>query len=155
MTPLTSAVPPAPSTTWVMRLEVQCDEPQEVGQMAAGYRENFPILGGRFFGPSIQGDVLPGVDRFMRRSDGVGVLDARYALRTSDGVIINLHNRGLLIFRPAAQGIPPEEGPYVCHCVPTFEAPQGPYAWLNQFVFAGRVEYPAPGQVSIDLFRFD
>lgn len=155
MSPATTSLPQPPASHWVMRIEVQCGEPEIVGQMDDGFRENFPILGGRFHGPSLHGEVLPGVDRYMRRADGVGVLDARYALRTSDGVLINLSNRGLLVFHPVPEGTPPEEGPYSCHCVPTFEAPQGPYAWLNQFIFAGRIAYPAPGQVVIDLFRFD
>lgn len=152
---MTSAVAPSLTSRWVMRLDVQCAPLQAIGQTDDGLRENYPILGGSFFGPELSGEVLPGVDRFLRRADGVGVLDARYALRTHDGVLINIHNRGLLWAAPGPDGHPNEEGPFRCHCVPVFEAPQGPYAWLNQAVFAGRVDYPALGQVRIDLFRFD
>jgi hypothetical protein len=151
-----SALPgPALTSRWVMRLDVTCAPPLRVGPTDDGLRENYPIIGGRFAGPALRGEVLSGVDRFLRRSDGVGILDARYALRTEDGVVINLHNRGVLWSPPGSDGQPDENGPYRCHCVPVFEPPLGRYAWLNQVIFAGRVAYPAPGHVCIDVFRFD
>lgn len=152
---MSSTAPASLTSRWVMRLEVDCAPPVAVGTTDAGLREDYPILGGRFVGNGLHGEVLPGADRFLRRADGVGVLDARYALRTADGVLIHIHNRGLLWSPPGPDGKPDETAAFRCHCVPRFEAPQGRYAWLNQAIFAGRVAYPALGQVHIDLFRFD
>ena len=143
-------------TAWVMRLTVQCDAPQELGPAGTSTRVNFPIVGGSFEGPALRGDVLPGTDFYLQRADDVGILDARYSLRTDDGVVINVHNRGLLREEPHDGGPPSATGElraYTCHCLPVFEAPEGRHGWLNREVFAGIVAYPAPGQVVIDVYR--
>jgi hypothetical protein len=151
MTPASSL-----TTEWVMRLAVQCDAPQELGPAGTSTRVNFPIVGGTFEGPLLRGAVLPGADFYLQRADDVGVLDARYSLRTDDGVVINVHNRGLLREEPhdgAAAGATSELRAYTCHCLPIFEAPEGRHGWLNREVFAGIVAYPEPGQVLIDVYR--
>ena len=143
-------------TEWAMRLVVQCDAPQPLGAAGTSSRANYPIVGGTFEGPALKGTILPGADFFLQRADDVGVLDARYSLRTDDGVVINIHNRGLLREEPdfsAAAATSPDLRPYSCHCIPTFDAPAGRYAWLTREVFAGVVTYPEAGQVVIDLYR--
>ena len=150
-----TALPSLP-TEWVLRLTVQCDAPQELGPAGTSTRVNFPIVGGRFEGPGLRGAVLPGADFYLQRADDVGVLDARYSLRTDDGVVINVHNRGLLREEPVDGGTPvstSELSAYTCHCLPVFDAPEGRYGWLNREVFAGVVAYPEPGQVVIDVHR--
>ncbi|RJG22058.1 DUF3237 domain-containing protein [Massilia cavernae] len=51
---------------------------------------------GSFEGPEIRGVVLPdsGADCPLVRPDGVIDFDARYLLKTDDGVLIYMQNRG-------------------------------------------------------------
>jgi len=106
----------------------------------------FPITGGEVTGPRLRGAVLGGgADWQLLRNDGVLELDARYAIRATDGAHIQVRNRGLL--RASDSGI------YV-RTVPQFEADKdGPHAWLNRSVFLGTVEFEQPGQVRISVFE--
>ena len=151
--------PAAVANEWVMRLEVTCGPEQTMGDTPDGRRTNYDILGGTLRGSAISGVVLAGgADWFLERPDGVGQLDARYSLRTDDGVIINVWNRGLLRY---ADGLreqdlaswPPRCDQYVCHCTPTFLAPQGRYDWLNKGMFVGEVSYPDADGVVVDFYR--
>lgn len=144
----------APASEWVLRLDVHCAPAQELGAVPAGRRSNYPILGGRFEGlQGLRGEVLPGADFFLMRSDGIGVLDAHYSLRSDAGEVFNVHNRGVLWMPPGPAGAG-ADAPYRCHCTPQFELAEGsPHAWLMRSVLAGRVLYPAEGQVLIDVYR--
>jgi hypothetical protein len=144
---------------WVMRLHVTCGPDQPLGDTPDGRRTNYDILGGTMSGPAISGVVLPGgADWFLERPDGVGQLDARYSLRTADGVIINVWNRGLLRY---ADGLreqdlgpwPPARHLYACHCTPQFTAPRGRHGWLNTALFVGEVSYPDADGVVVDFYR--
>lgn len=118
------------------------------GDTALGRRRMIPITGGRFEGPRISGEVLPGgADWQTIRADGVTVIEAIYALKARDGAVIAVRNLGL---------VAPVEGdpPYV-RSSPTFDAPQGPHDWLNRNVFVGAiaVENRERTQVRITVFR--
>lgn len=143
----------------VMRLDVEIAPGDALGRCADGLRSNYRILGGRFEGPQLQGEVLPGgADFFLLRHDGVGDLDARYSLRSDQGELINIHNRGLLLLTERgkqleADGIwPIPASEYRCTCTPVFQA-AGRLAWLTQDTFIGRVTYPGETRVVIDCYR--
>jgi hypothetical protein len=144
---------------WVMRLEVEIGPERHVGRLPEGERIDYPIIGGSFAGPEIQGDVLPGgADNFLIRNDGVGVLDARYRLRSDDGVVIEIHNSGLWVPNEAGQarmkcGLDPLPADLYCRCTPVFSAPAGRHEWLNRSVFTGSVDYPRPGIVMVNCFK--
>ncbi len=144
---------------WVMRLQVTCGPEQLVGDTPDGRRTNYDILGGTATGPAIDAVVLPGgADWFLERPDGVGQLDARYSMRTDDGVIINVWNRGLLRYACGLReqdiaSWPPQRHQYLCHCTPQFLAPQGRYGWLNANLFVGEVSYPDADGVVVDFYR--
>ena len=143
---------------WVLRLDVECEPPLQVGRIAAGERAIYPIRGGRFEGRDIAGEVLPGADVFLRRPDDVGVLDARYALRATDGTLVTVHNTGLLVPHGPPPTTPEEAAAmaFSCHCHPVFEvASDSPHAWLARGFFVGTVTYPAEGRVVIDVFLLD
>jgi hypothetical protein len=115
---------------------------------------------GHFTGPQLKGTVLPGgVDCFLLRTDGGGDLDARYSLRTDDGVLINIHNVGLLTLSEQgreleAQGVwPVPSSEYSCTCTPRFQVAAGPLAWLTQSAFIGLVQYPSATEVLIHCYR--
>ncbi len=84
----------------------------------------------RFEGPRLRGSLLPGgVDWQLQRADGVTEIDATYLLRTDDGVLLKVINRGLR-HGPTAE---PEKTYF--RCTPTIEAPTGPYDWLNRSAY--------------------
>lgn len=121
---------------------------QNQGDTALGRRRMIPITGGRFEGPRIAGEVVPGgADWQTIRADGVTVIEAIYALKTDDGAVIAVRNLGL---------VAPVEGgaPYV-RSTPSFDAPQGPHDWLNRNVFVGTIAVANPQrtQVRITVFR--
>lgn len=126
-------------------VEVQVLVPHTVGDTGSGFRRIFPIVGGRAFGPRLNGKVLPvGADWSLVRPDGVTELHARYAIRTDDGHVVDVLNAGLMHGLPAADPEPGEdveEPELFCRTTPTFEAPSA-LRWLNDEVFLGTY---APG----------
>lgn len=117
---------------------------QVIGASHAGVLRVFPIIGGTFEGPRIRGDVVPGgADWQTIRRDGTMVLDARYAIKSSDGALIQVHNRGLLSFSPQElQRL--ERGEIfdasgVLRTAAEFLAPAGPHEWLNKSIFVSTI----------------
>lgn len=144
---------------WVMRLEVLCGDEIVVGDFPEGRRLNYPILSGQFAGPALRGEVMPGgADWYLERRDGLGQPDARYCLRTDDGVVIQVSNHALLRFAPGINerdlpSWPPAPELYRCLCTPVFQAPAGRYAWLNESVFVGEIRYESEDGVTLDIYR--
>jgi Bacterial lipocalin len=120
------------------------------GKTPYGERLIIPITGGTFEGPGIKGEIIPGGwDWQLRRSDGCTDIKADYMLRTDDGVIINVVNKGTLC-GPDKDGKP---RPGRTH--PVFEAPLGKYEWLGQSAFIGTLEPVMDGgKVSAVRIRF-
>ncbi|OEC37253.1 Protein of unknown function [Pseudomonas cuatrocienegasensis] len=150
---------PNPFPHPVMTITAQIAEGEVVGKCADGYRVNYPIIGGHFSGPLLRGEVLPGgADWFLLRQDGVGDLDARYQLRTDDGVLINIHNIGLLTLTARGRELealgvwPIPEAEYSCTCTPRFQVAEGPLGWLTQHAFFGQVHYPTTSEVLIHCY---
>ncbi len=115
--------------------------PLEMGNSPFGMRRVVPIEpGGRFEGDRVSGEMVAGHDWQVTRADGVTEVDARYLLRTDDGVLIECRNRGLRhgppeVMRRLASGEPVDPDAYYFRAAPTFNAPDGPYAWLNRSLF--------------------
>ena len=131
-------------TEFVYEAHVTIGEVVEVGETASGIRRYIPITGGRFEGPRLKGTVLPGgADWQTERSDGATQLDALYSMRCDDGTVIIVRNRGIL-----SQG-----GTYLM-TTPTFVVPEGPHAWLDDFLHVGTVSgSDEPNTVVIRVFR--
>lgn len=131
----------------VLQLVVTCSDPETVGGGEAskdGKRtEIWPIIGGRFEGKGIRGTVVAGGGDYpVMRPDGVEVVDALYRLKTDDGVIIIIHNKGLAY---PGKG----EGDWHYRLAPEFIAPQGKYEWLNSHLFLSTLsEVPAGMQLA-------
>jgi hypothetical protein len=160
MNELTEWPPVAPlATQWVLRLEMMCGDEIVVGDFPEGRRLNYPITGGLFEGQGLRGEVLPGgADWYLERPDGLGQPDARYSLRTDDGIVIQVSNRALLRYAPGIHerdlaGWPPAPELYRCLCTPQFQAPAGRCAWMNEAVFVGEIRYPSADGVTIDVYR--
>jgi hypothetical protein len=144
-TPL--AAQPAPSGD--PALEFAFEEIVTLGQSIApgdtsmGGRLMIPITGGTFEGPGIKGEIVPaGWDWQLRRADGCTEIEADYFLRTDDGVVINVVNKGALCPGQAVR----------TH--PVFEAPIGKYDWLNKTAFIGTLEMAPPSAGPAVKIRF-
>lgn len=106
----------------------------KVGKTPYGDRNIVPITGGTFSGPHIKGTVMPGGwDWQLGVPGGCFKLEANYMIRADDGTVINVLNKGTTcrdLAEPGARLI----------TVPSFEAPIGPHAWLNDGAYWGTLE---------------
>lgn len=109
-----------------------------VGESKRGTRRVIPITGGTFEGPKIKGEVLPGGEDWqLVRPDGDTELYARYLLKTSDGIVIQVINRALIHS--------PSVGEMYIKSVIDLEAPNdSPYDYLNHAIFLGTLTIPPP-----------
>ena len=135
--PATAQDAPAPTLEFAFEETVTLGQATAPGDTARGGRLIIPITGGTFEGPEIKGTVIPGGwDWQLRRADGCTEVEADYFLKTDDGVVINVVNKGVIC--------PGEGGAFrPVRTLPVFEAPRGKYEWLNQAAFVGTLE-PAP-----------
>jgi hypothetical protein len=110
----------------------------EMGKTVEGQRRIIPITGGTVRGPKIQAELLSGGwDWNLSRNDGAGSVDAAYYMKTDDGVLIRIVNKGVgggggPPAAPAANG-----EAFFMFTHPEFEAPAGKYDWMNRAMFVG------------------
>ncbi|CAN5760833.1 DUF3237 domain-containing protein [soil metagenome] len=135
------------TTEFVFEALVYIDVATKIGDTALGKRRFIGITGGTFKGPRIEGEVIPGgADWQTVRADGVTVIEAIYALKTTDGAVIAVRNLGLVS--------PIEDGGRYVRTNPTFDAPQGPHDWLNKSIFVGTIGVAEGGKaVRIGVYR--
>ncbi len=136
-----------PGTELAVELFVTISPAVTVGASDHGTRRFIPITGGRFAGSGIKGEVMAGgADWQLSRPDGVTEVNALYSIRTDDGAVIVVDNRGIIV--PANGGIG------YARTNPQFHAPQGKYEWLNKTLFVGTIT-PATqgGAVIIRVFK--
>jgi len=107
------------------------------------------ISGGRFFGPRINGIVLPGGGNWSRsgrlgEAASVGTFDARAVWQTDDGELIYLSYTGRNVIPddvraafidPAAPYVDPSR--YYLRIAPVFETASAKYGWLNGVLAVG------------------
>jgi hypothetical protein len=130
-----------PELEFVFGLKARLGEAVVVGDTPEGVRRMVPILGGTFAGHDLHGEVLGGgADWQFLRSDGVTVAEATYLLRTSDGVLIQVRNRGLRhgpaeVMQRLHEGDDVDASEYYFRTSPIFSVPQGRYEQLNRDVF--------------------
>ena len=99
---------------------------------------------GSFSGPGLSGRIVPasGGDFPLVRADGGGRFESQYLLETDDGAVILKRSTGIRDAPPEAvrallAGEPVDPRAYYMRMTPRFEAPAGPYAWLNRTLFVG------------------
>ena len=116
--------------------------PVPIGATPDGTRRIIPIFeGGRVEGPLVKGQLMGNAaDWQLTRADGVTVADAMYALKTDDGVVIQIRNKGLRhgppeVMARLAAGEDVDPADYYFRTVPEFTAPAGPYDWMNRSIF--------------------
>ncbi|MDO9367711.1 MAG: DUF3237 domain-containing protein [Sphingopyxis sp.] len=114
------------------------------GDQRLGY-----VTGGRFYGPRINGIVLPGGGNWSRAgrlgdSASVGTFDARAVWQTDEGELIYLSYTGRNIIPddvraafadPVAPAVDPSR--YYLRIAPVFETASVQYGWLNGLLAVG------------------
>jgi len=141
---------PPPQTEFVFQIRAELAPTVVVGESSDGYRQAIPITGGVFEGPQVRGEILAGgADYQLQRPDGVRELQAVYMIRTSDGVLINVVNEGIIVDPELNNG-----EAYVM-TTPHFRAPVGKYDWLNKAVFLSKIVGGSddPRAVHINVYR--
>ena len=149
-----------PALEPVFELEVKVDPPVRLGEAGGLERRIVPILGGRVFGPRLNGEIIPGgADWQAIRPDGVTQVLARYVIRAEDGTMISVVNAGVRrasepVIRRLLAGEPVDPALVYFRAAPTFEVGAGPHAWLteNLFISAG-VRRPDSVAIRVYLVR--
>lgn len=139
---------------------VELSPPHEMGECAAGKKRIIPIVGGTVSGPLLNGRLL-GVGADWQTVDGHGVadLDARYAIETQDGAIIEVRSQGLRHASPAVaariaagEAVPPSE--YYMRTAIRLESGHPDYEWVNRSLFlasGGKIG----STVRLSIYRID
>jgi hypothetical protein len=130
-----------PDLDFVFGLTARLGEMVVIGESPEGLRRMIPILDGKFDGPNVHGEVLGGgADWQYVRSDGVTIAEAVYLLKTHDGALIQIRNRGVRhgsaeVIQRLTEGEHVDPAEYYFRASPTFLVSPGPYDWLNKNVF--------------------
>jgi hypothetical protein len=127
-------------------------------EVAEGYTRGAVLLqGGSFEGPGFKGRIVGGSggDFPLVRPDGNGRFESQYLLETDDGAVILKRSTGVrqapaevVAKLLAQQEVDPNA--YYMRMTPRFEAPAGPYDWLNRAIFVGVGQRNPTGSI----FRF-
>ncbi|MBV0912067.1 DUF3237 domain-containing protein [Anianabacter salinae] len=150
--------PPEPKLDFVFRIEADIDKPRSAGKNPVGERLHIPITGGRVSGPRLSARVLPGgSDWPVIGPDGNSRIEAHYSIEADDGTLIYVRNMGLRVSSGAAldkirAGEPVGPGEFYMRTAPTFDAPDGPHAWLRERLFVCSL-WPAPSSVCVDVYQ--
>jgi hypothetical protein len=130
-----------PGLELLFEVRATLEAPILVGEVPEGARRVVPIRGGTFEGMRLRGTVLPGgADWQSLRADGVMMVEAQYLLRTDDGVILQVNNRGMrhgpeAVMRRLGAGETVDPAEYYFRATPRLSAPAGRYEWLNRRIF--------------------
>lgn len=122
-------------------LVVELSRPHEMGVCPAGVRRIIPIVGGTANGPLLRGRVLNvGADWQTVLAGGIADLDARYAIETVDGAVIEVISQGIRHAPPevaariaAGEAVPPSE--YYMRTAIRLESGHPDYNWVNRALF--------------------
>ncbi len=148
---------PAPRLDLVTSLRVDLAPIREMGQGRAGQRRIIPIIGGSASGPRLNGRLLHlGADWQTIWADGTAELDARYALETDDGALIEVVNYGYrhgpeAVIAALARGEDVDPARYTMRTQARLETGDARYGWVNRTLFLG-VGGREKDRVLLDLY---
>jgi Protein of unknown function (DUF3237) len=133
---------PEPRLTRVYRLEATLGEPLDLGDIVQGHRRIVPQTGGRFKGPEISGELLPGAsaDWQIVMPDGTSFADIRYTLQTDGGDLLYVQSRGVRhgsaeVLARLARGEDVDASEYTFRTSTHIETAAPHLDWLNKGVF--------------------
>jgi hypothetical protein len=136
-----------------LRLQVDFPAMARIGKTPQGNRLIAPVLGGRFDGPRLTGDVLPGgADWALYRGDDRMLVDVRLTLKTDDEALIYLTYQGALrttaedmVRFKMGETLSPEA--FNLRTVTRFETGTPQYEWLNDMIGIGVGNQEAGGVI--------
>lgn len=132
--------PAEPKLEFLFEARITLDTPQVFGKANYGLRRIINITGGSFSGTGLKGVVLPGgADWQTVRADGTADLEARYTLKTDDGALIYIQNKGIRtgpsdVLARLGRGEPVDPKEYYMRTSATFEVSNEKYAWLSKLI---------------------
>jgi len=130
-----------PELEHICDLSVEVARPHEMGACAKGTRRIVPIIGGLAQGPRLNGRILDvGADWMTVGSNGVAQLDARYAIETAEGAVIEVVSQGVRDASPevAARIAKGEDVPFSEYYMRTsirLDCGHPGYDWVNRSIF--------------------
>jgi hypothetical protein len=133
-----------PAIELLLILSAQTRSVRSVSGTPLGDRMIYDALGGTFEGPRLSGRVLPTGGDWVTRTRTGSHMSVRLLLETHDGVTILLQYSGR-----ASQN----EGKLRLEVAGTFDAPEGPYDWLNDVQAFGHGAV-GPEGVRYHFYRF-
>jgi hypothetical protein len=133
---------PEPRLTLVYRLEATLGDPLDLGDVAQGHRRIVPQTGGRFSGPEINGELLPGAsaDWQIVTPDGTSYADIRYTLQTDRGDLLYVQSRGVRhgsadVLARLGRGEEVDASEYTFRTSTKIETAARELDWLNKGIF--------------------
>lgn len=133
-----------PAIEPLLVITVQTTLVRAVTDTPLGDRMIFDVVGGTFEGPRLEGSVPATGGDWVTRTPTGSRLDVRLLLETDDGVPILFQYSGR-----ACQ----IDGNARIEMAGAFDAPAGPYSWLNDLQAFG-LGFPIAGGVRYQLYRF-
>jgi len=149
---------PRPSLHFVYRLRAELAAPLDLGATPKGRRRVIAFTGGRFEGPEMAGELVPGggADWAILRPDGASIADIRYTLRTQTGALLLVTSTGVRHGPPevlarlaAGEDVSPAD--YTFRTQASIETSDPGLAWLNDGVFIA-VGAREPQGVTYDVY---
>jgi Protein of unknown function (DUF3237) len=135
---------PEPRLTRIYRLEAVLGEPVDVGDVIPGRRRIVPLTGGTFWGPELNGKLLPGAsaDWQIVLQDGTVLGDIRYTLQTDGGALLYVQSRGVRhgtpeVLERLGRGEDVDASEYTFRTSTRIETASRELDWLNRGVFVG------------------
>lgn len=139
---------------------VELSPPHEMGESPKGVRRIIPIVGGTARGPLLNGRILPvGADWQTVLKGGIADLDARYAVETADGAVIEVVSRGIrhasaAVHARIAAGEQVDPSEYYMRTAIRLESGHASWEWVNRELFlatGGKVG----NKVRLSVYRVD
>lgn len=147
---------PEPDLEFAFEIRVDVDPHLRIGRSADEELTFTPISGGTVVGPLLSGVVVPGGGDWAVERSGTAQLEARYLLRTDDGAVIDILNRGyyrastdVMARVEAGENVPESE--YYFRTAPVFQTDAAAHRWLAEHQFIGLAR-DEDGQVRIRVF---
>jgi hypothetical protein len=132
---------PVLATRYVFTITAHIAGVTSAGDIGIGERRIVPITGGEVRGKDINGKILAfGADSQIVRPDSSIDLEAKYALRTDDGAVIYVENRGIRrgpieLVQKLNRREAIDPALIYFRTVPRFETGAEKYRWLMQSLF--------------------